>query len=319
MSIKDKKIIITGGCGYVGSKLVNCLKKEYTNIINIDNQWFGNPLKENQFLTNIKGDIRDIDKYENYFDDANTVIHLANIANDPSVDLDPVLSWEVNVLSSYKIASLSKKKGVKKFIYASSGSVYGIKTEDQVTEDLSLEPISTYNKTKMIAERVFMSFKDDMIINCIRPATVCGLSPRMRFDVAVNMLTYQSILNKKITVFGGEQVRPNIHINDLVSVYEFFIKNDIESGCYNAGFENMSILEIAKLIKNLNNSEIEISESNDPRSYRISSKKIIDLGFNPKFSVSDAINEISKKIKEDKSIISPSCFTVDWMKKNNLR
>ena len=172
MSIKNKKILITGGCGYVGTKLVNSLVKKYSNIVNLDNQWFGNYLQEKEGLLNIKGDIRNIEKFEEYFDGVDSVIHLANIANDPSVDLDPVLSWEVNVLSSYRLADLCKKKGIKKLIYASSGSVYGIKTEDQVTEDLSLEPISTYNKTKMAAERVFLSFKNDMIINCIRPATV---------------------------------------------------------------------------------------------------------------------------------------------------
>ena len=222
MSTKNKKVLITGGCGYVGTKLIDFLVRDYDKIINIDTQWFGNYLKESNNLVNIKGDVRNINDFESLFEGVEVVIHLANIANDPSVDLDQTLSWEVNVLSAYKLAELCLNKGVKKIIYASSGSVYGVKNEKDVTEDLSLEPISTYNKTKMVAERVLMSFNKNIIVNCIRPATVCGLSPRMRFDVAVNMLTYQSIVNKELTVFGGEQVRPNIHIDDLINVYKFF-------------------------------------------------------------------------------------------------
>ena len=319
MSTKNKKVLITGGCGYVGTKLIDFLVHDYDKIINIDTQWFGNYLKESNNLVNIKGDIRNINDFESLFEGVEVVIHLANIANDPSVDLDQTLSWEVNVLSAYKLAELCLNKGVKKIIYASSGSVYGVKNEKDVTEDLSLEPISTYNKTKMVAERVLMSFNKNIIVNCIRPATVCGLSPRMRFDVAVNMLTYQSIVNKELTVFGGEQVRPNIHIDDLINVYKFFLESDFESGYYNAGFENNSILELAKAISNVNESSIKILESNDPRSYRLSSNKILNLGFKPQKKISDAILEVSGAIRNNKNIVHPSCFTVDWMKKNNFK
>ena len=146
---------------------------------------------------------------------------MANIANDPAVDLNPNLSWEVNVLAGQQLADRAIRNDVKQFIFASSGSVYGIKDEEKVTEDLKLVPISVYNKTKMIAERVFMSYQNEMQIHCIRPATVCGLSPRMRLDVSVNMLTYQALKNKKITVFGGKQTRPNIHIKDMANVQTF--------------------------------------------------------------------------------------------------
>ena len=194
------KILITGGCGYVGSELIKVLllKSRY-KIVNFDTQWFGNYLENNKNLLNIKKDIRNIP--DKFFKDIDIVIHLANIANDPAVELNPILSWEVNVLTSMKLINQSIKQGVKKFIYASSGSVYGIKKEKKVSEDLELLPISTYNKTKMISERVLMSYKEKITINCIRPATVCGLSARMRFDLTVNLLTLQALKNKKTKVF----------------------------------------------------------------------------------------------------------------------
>ena len=214
------KILVTGGCGYTGTVLVKSLLKDNHKVIVIDTQWFGNYLKRNKNLKIIKGDIRNLKDY--YFKRVDSVIHLANIANDPGVELNPNLSWEVNVLAIRKLAELSIKNKVKQIIFASSGSVYGLKKEKKVTEDLDLVPISTYNKTKMIAERVLMSYQDKIKIHCIRPATVCGLSPRMRLDVTVNNLTFQACKNKIITVFGGKQIRPNIHIKDLIRVYKFF-------------------------------------------------------------------------------------------------
>jgi len=182
----------------------------------------------------------------------------------------------VNVLAGQQLADRAVRAGVKQFLFASSGSVYGVKDEPNVTEDLSLVPISVYNKTKMVAERVFLSYADQMQVHCIRPATVCGLSPRMRLDVSVNMLTYQGLKNGKITVFGGEQTRPNIHIQDLANVYRHFLSNPkLASGCYNAGFENIKILEIAKRVKAQTGAQIVITESNDPRSYRQDSSKLI--------------------------------------------
>ena len=288
------KILVTGGCGYVGSLLVPTLLKKNFKVTVIDTQWFGNKLKKHKNLNNLKIDIRNIDKIN--LKNIDTIIHLAGIANDPGADLNEVLSWEINVLATRQLIVKAIKNKVKHFIYASSGSVYGIKKEKNVTEDLSLLPISTYNKTKMIAENVIMSFKDKIKIHSIRPATVCGLSPRMRFDVSVNMLTMHALKNKKIKVFGGKQIRPNIHIKDMVSVYLHFLeKTNLPSGAYNAGFENISILNIAKKIKKLINSKILIEKSNDPRSYRQSSFKLLKTGFVPKYNVEYAIIEIIKK------------------------
>ena len=307
-----KKILITGGCGYVGSRLIEKLINKY-QIKNIDTQWFGNKLGQHSNLINIKEDIRNL---KNGFieQDTQAVLHLANIANDPSVELDQTLSWEVNVLAAKTLIEESIKAGVKKFIYASSGSVYGVKTEDKVTEDLDLVPISAYNKTKMICERLLLSYKDNIDVYIVRPATVCGLSPRMRFDVSVNMLTLQALKNKKITIMGGSQTRPNIHINDMIGVYEHILTNDVEHGIYNAGFENISILDLGKKIKDKVDCEIKIIESNDPRSYRQCSDKLIETGFEQKFNVDYAIDEISKAFYNKDLIDDDSCYTVKWMK-----
>ena len=294
-----KKILVTGGSGYKGSVLIPRLLKKGFKVLSIDTNWFGDNLNVHP---NLQKEIIDIRKLSlNHFEGVDVVIHLANIANDPSVELDPLLSWEINVLTSQKIAELSKRSKVSSLIYASSGSVYGLSDKEKVTEDSELVPISEYNKTKMISERVFLSYKNDMNVYCVRPATVCGVSPRMRLDVAVNILTYSALKNKVIRVFGGKQVRPNIHIEDICAVYEFFIDNNIDSGCYNAGFENISILEIAKLVqKKLPYAEIIIESSNDPRSYRQCSDTILKLGFKPKKSVSNAIDEIISAYQTNK-------------------
>ncbi len=310
-------ILITGGCGYVGSVLIEKLLKKNLKLTVIDTQWFGNYLQQNKNLVNIRDDIRNIDS--NLLKGFEVVIHLANIANDPSVDLNPTLSWEVNVLAMQQLADNSARAGVKQFIYASSGSVYGIKDEPNVTEDLSLVPISVYNKTKMVAERVLLSYGNQMAVHCIRPATVCGWSPRMRLDVSVNMLTMQALQNKKITIFGGSQTRPNIHILDLVSVYEHFINNPkIQNGCYNAGFENISILDIANTINSILPSEIVITDSNDPRSYRQDSTKLLNTGYVQKYSVRDAIQEIITKFNDGELKDNPNFYTVKRMKELNL-
>lgn len=311
------RILVTGGSGYKGSVLIPKLLNDGHEIISVDTNWFGDNLKEHSSLKKIKADIRDIDNIP--LRGVDSIIHLANIANDPAVELNPSLSWEVNVLGSYQLADRAVRNNVKQIIYASSGSVYGIKEENKVTEDLELVPISVYNKTKMVAERVFLSFKENLDIKCIRPATVCGFSPRMRLDVSVNMLTFQALKNGKITVFGGQQTRPNIHIEDMVNVYRHFINNkDIPSGCYNAGFENISILEIANLVKEYIDTDIIVTESNDPRSYRQDSTKLLNTGFTPKYKISDAIKEIVNHYKAGNLIEKDINYTVKWMKNLGL-
>ena len=312
------KILVIGGCGYTGNLLVNKLLDFNHKVVVVDTQWFGNHLKNHKNLKIIKQDIRKID--EKIFIGVKTIVHLANIANDPSVELNPNLSWEVNVVALNKIIEFSIKKKIKHFIYASSGSVYGIKKEKKVTEELSCVPLSTYNKTKMIAERLLYSYSDKIKIHCIRPATVCGVSPRMRLDVSVNMFVYQALKNNKITVFGVDQVRPNINIKDLTDVYIHFINNpDIQTGSYNAGFENLRIIDIAKLVQKHVKAKIEvIKNNNDPRSYRQNSDKLIKTGFKPKFGVEDAIKEFKEKYIKNEILINDKCNTVKWMKKIGL-
>lgn len=312
------KILLTGSCGYVGSSLVPLLLSRGHTLRTFDVEWFGNDLPENENLEHTKKDIRDLEEKD--FKGVDRVVHLANIANDPGVELNPTLSWEVNVLATQRMAEFAVKSGVEQFIYASSGSVYGVKEEEHVTEDLDLVPISVYNKTKMVSERVLLSYSSEMKIFNIRPATVCGYSPRMRLDVSVNLLTFQALKNKKITVFGGDQVRPNIHMNDMIRVYDHFLENfeNIDSGNYNAGFENISILDIAEKVRNRIQAEVIITESNDPRSYRQNSDKLLETGFIPEFSVEDAINEVIEahnlgKFKEEERF-----YTVKSMKNLNL-
>jgi len=311
-------ILITGGCGYTGTVLTKDLINLGYKVTVIDTQWFGNYLLPKKNLKVIKLDIRNYEKIP--LKKVNVIVHLANIANDPSVELNSKLSWEVNVLATQKLVENAVKHKVKQFIFASSGSVYGVKKEKHVTEKLSLIPISTYNKTKMIAERVLKSYENKIQLHCIRPATVCGYSPRMRLDVSVNMFVFQALKYKSMTVLGGNQVRPNIHIQDLINVYKHFIFNpNLPSGFYNAGFENLKIIDIAKKVAKIIPSKIIIKKGNDPRSYRQNSKKLLSTGFKKMFSVVDAIREIKQSYEKNFFRESDSCYTVKLMKKNKIK
>lgn len=310
-------ILLTGGCGYVGTVLTEALLADGHDVCVIDTQWFGNHLAAHPRLSVLRQDTRDVDAIP--LAGVDSLVHLANIANDPGVELNPALSWEVNVLATQQLADRAVRAGVGQFIFASSGSVYGIKDEAQVTEELSLVPITTYNKTKMVAERVLLSYADRMRVHCIRPATVCGFSPRMRLDVSVNMLTWQALRNGRITVFGGAQTRPNIHIKDMVDVYRhFLVHRSVASGCYNAGFENVTILDIAERVCRRTPAEVEVTESNDPRSYRQNSDKLLATGFAPQHGIDDAIDDLVARYRSGGLPEGDQCHTVRWMKRLNL-
>lgn len=284
------RVFVTGACGYKGSVLVPKLLRQGHKVVAFDIQWFGNFLEPHPDLDVVKGDVRNPDEVDLAGVDA--IIHLSSVANDPCGDLDPKLTWEISCLATMRLADKAKRCGIKRFIYASSGSVYGVKDEPQVTEDLELLPISEYNKTKMCGERILLSYKDDMVVQIVRPATVCGYSPRQRLDVSVNMLTMQALTKGKITVFGGDQTRPNIHMDDITDLYLFLLDHPEHAGVYNAGFENISIMDIAQLVVKHVPAEIVVTPSNDPRSYRVNSDRLLATGFRPKKSVEDAIKEI---------------------------
>jgi nucleoside-diphosphate-sugar epimerase len=303
--------MVTGACGYKGTVLVPKLLAAHHEVIAFDIMWFGNFLKPHPNLKIVEGDVRNSD--EIVLDGVDAIIHLSSIANDPCGDLDPKLTWEVSALATMRLADKAVRKGVKRFVYASSGSVYGVKDEPQVTEDLELKPISEYNKTKMVAERVLLSYANDMVVQIIRPATVCGYSPRMRLDVSVNMLTMQALAKRRITVFGGSQTRPNIHIDDITDAYLFMLDHPQHIGIFNAGFENISILNIAERVAQQVEAEIVVTDSNDPRSYRVNSDKLLATGFTPKKTVDDAIREIVHKYRAGELKDEDRCYNLKWM------
>ena len=311
--------LITGGCGYIGTNLTKYLLNKGHKVTIIDNLWFGNNLKKNKNLKIIKEDVRNFDKLK--ITNTYAIIHLANIANDPTVELNPNLSWEVNVLASKLIADHAVKNKVKKLIFFSSGSVYGVKKENKVTEDLKLNPISIYNKTKMIAERVFLSYKNNIDIKCLRPATVCGLSDRLRLDVTVNKLTFDAYYKKKIFVDGGSQVRPNVNLRDIERVVDFFLfsKKKFNDDVYNMGFENYSIMKIAKKIQKKTGAKLKVNKSVDIRSYRQDSSRLIKTGFKPLFTVDNAIDELIEYFKKNKrSKFGTQNFNLKKMKELNV-
>jgi nucleoside-diphosphate-sugar epimerase len=311
------KVFVTGACGYKGTVLVPKLLAAGHEVIAFDIMWFGNFLKPHARLSVVKGDVRNIDEIN--LDGVDAIVHLSSVANDPCGDLDPKLTWEISALATMQLADKAARKGIKHFVYASSGSVYGIKDEPQVTEDLELKPISEYNKTKMVAERVLWSYRDDMAVQMIRPATVCGYSPRMRLDVSVNMLTMQALTKRRITVFGGDQTRPNIHMDDITDIYMFMLDHPQFRGVYNAGFENISILDIAERVTHYVEAEIVVTASNDPRSYRINSDKLLATGYKPRKTVDDAIREIIQKYNSGELKDEEKFHNLKWMQKEVVK
>lgn len=311
------KVLVTGGCGYKGSVLVPKLLAANMEVSVIDTQWFGNYLPVNPNLKVFQGDVRT--PMDEWFTDVDAVIHLASVANDPCCDLDPKLSWEIGPLASMLLIEKAILHGAKQFIYASSGSVYGVSEAEQVVEELPLHPISDYNKTKMVTERVLLSYKNKITVQIVRPATVCGYSPRMRLDVSVNMLAIQALKNGVMTVYGGTQIRPNIHIDDITDLYLFLLERGEEvQGIYNAGFENLSLLEIAEHIRIHSGAEIKVTETNDPRSYRLNSDKLLKTGFKPKKKISNAISELASLYREGKLVDDKKYYNLKMMKEQGV-
>jgi len=308
-------ILVTGACGYKGTVLVPKLLKAGHDVVALDVMWFGNFLEPHPKLTVTRGDVRNTEEIP--LEGVEAIIHLSSVANDPCGDLDPKLTWEISCLATMQLADRAVRRGIKRFIYASSGSVYGVKEEQDVTEDLELTPISEYNKTKMVAERVVLSYGDRLAATIIRPATVCGFSPRMRLDLTVNLLTMQALTTRVMTVFGGSQTRPNIHIDDLVDLYLFALEKRLR-GIYNAGFENLSVLNIAERIAARTGAEIRVSPSDDPRSYAVCSDRLLATGFAPTRSVEVAITDLVAAYRDGRLTDEPAWRNVSWMKRHEF-
>ncbi len=330
-NLKFKNIFITGGAGYVGSALVPSLLDLGYNVSVYDLFMYGDFIKEHSNLKKIKGDIRDRNKLIESVKGNDAIIHLACISNDPGFDLDPKLGKSINYDAFFNLLDAAKISGMKRFILASSTSQYGIKDKNiSVTEDTEPAPITDYAKYKLECEKL-LSTSDigDMEYVFIRPATVCGYAPRLRLDLSVNILTINALINKKIKIFGGSQLRPNININDMVRVYELMLTapgEKIHKQAFNVGYQNKSILELAEIVKKtLDDKDItfEIEETNDKRSYHINSDKIKNiLGFENKFTIEDAVTSIKEAYEKGliiNGLENPLYYNVKQMKLLNLK
>jgi len=313
--MKFKSVFITGGAGYCGSRLVPQLLNSGYKVTVYDVMYFGNDFlpKENPNLTIIEGDIRDAKKIGISCKGHDAFVSLACISNDASFELDEHLSTSVNLDAFEPMVIAAKEAGIKRFIYASSSSVYGVSDKPNVTEDHPLVPLTLYNKYKGMCEPILSKHtNNDFIGVTFRPATVCGYAPRQRLDLSVNILTNHAVNKNAITVFGGEQLRPNLHVQDYCDTVQLLLEADddkIQNEIFNVGFQNMSIKDIALLVKRVVEEEfpekgdigITTTTSDDNRSYHINSDKIKRiLGFEPKYSIEYAVRELCNAFKDGK-------------------
>ena len=308
----NNKILVTGGAGYVGTTLVPLLLKLNYKVRVIDTFWFGDYLPKHRNLETIKKNILDIEKKD--IKGISTIIHLASVANDTASDLDPKLTWEISCLGTKHLCDVAKDARVKKFIFASSGSVYGIKKERKVNEDLSCEPISDYNKKKIVAEKIVESYGKYFKYYNIRPSTLYGASPRMRLDLTMNILTKHSAIDNQIKVFGGKQWRPFLHVKDMANVYIHFIRKDLKPGAYNASDGNLRVIDKAKIIQKFSkNCKIKITKSNDIRSYRLSSEKLLRTGFKFQNQLIPSLIEMFQMFKNGEIKDLPNFYSLKWL------
>lgn len=307
-------VLVTGGAGYVGSVLVPRLLEQGHTVTVLDLYIYGDVLKDvahHPRLIQIRGDLRHPAVVEKAVAGCDAVIHLACISNDPSFELDPGLGKSINFDCFRPLVQAAKRAGARRFIYASSSSVYGIKDDPEVHEDLPLEPLTDYSKFKAMCEEVLEEEREPGFATLtIRPATVCGYGPRQRLDVIVNILTNHAVVNKKIKVLGGDQLRPNIHIDDMCRLYEEVLvapAEKIDGKIWNAGYDNYSVSDIAATVKRVVEQDNEVGgeialvvePTNDNRSYHVSSKKIAEeFGFTPRKTIEDAVRDLVAAFKD---------------------
>ena len=328
-----KNVLVTVGAGYVGSALVPKLLDAGHGVTVLDLYLYGDDalvgVRGRAGLREVKGDLRDPAVVADALHGCNAVIHLACISNDPSYDLDPALGKSINYDAFSPLVRASKAAGVERFIYASSSSVYGIKDEPEVTEDLPLEPLTDYSKFKALCEKVLDEERAPGFVTCtIRPSTVCGYAPRQRLDVIVNILTNNAVNRGRIRIFGGSQKRPNIHIDDMADLYVFLLDlpdEKIDGKIFNAGYENRTLMELAEIVRGVVGEElpIDVEPTDDLRSYHVSSEKMRrELGFEPRYTIEDAVRGLVKAFKDGRlpdSMNDPRYFNINMMKRVNLK
>ncbi len=324
-------VLVTGGAGYVGSVMVPQLLAKGHRVTVYDIMFFGRDgLADHPNLRLIEGDIRDTSGLAKAFEGIDVVLHLACISNDPSFELDEDLSKTINYDCFEPMVVAAKRAGVGRFVYASSSSVYGVSDKPDVTEDHPLVPLTLYNKYKGLCEPLLFKHRaPGFTCVTLRPATICGYGPRMRLDLSVNILTNLAVNTGKITVFGGNQLRPNLHIDDMADVYEMMIEapaESIDGETFNIGYQNLSIARIAEIVRDVVSREvpdrssitIETTSTNDPRSYHINSDKIRRvLGYAPKRTVEDAVRDLCRAFNDGRlprSLEDDRYFNVRRMK-----
>ena len=317
----QKKIMVIGGAGYVGSELVPKLLMLNYKVKVLDLFMYGETLDPHENLEIVKGDMRNIEILQQNIKNIDVIIHLACISNDPSFDLDPELGKKINYDFFEPLVKISKDNGVKRFIYASSSSVYGLKEEKDTNENASLKPLTDYSKFKAMCEEDLLKYNDgNFTCVILRPATVCGYSRRQRFDLVVNLLTNLAFNKREITVFGGLQLRPNIHIDDMCRAYIKVLEFDkkvVEGQIFNAGYENKSVNDLANLVRSVIGKDVSVKTkpTDDNRSYHITSEKIKNvLGFEAKKNIKNSIEDINKAFLEIKQLV----FHLNTLMINNL-
>lgn len=333
MTNRFKRVLVTGGAGYVGSSLIPKLLAAGYEVSNLDLYLYGDDIfaahKGDPALREVKGDLRNPADVARALEGCDAVIHLACISNDPSFDLDPDLGKSINYDCFRPLVQASKAAGVRRFIYASSSSVYGIKEDPDVTEDLPLEPLTDYSKYKAMCEEILAEEREPgFVCVTIRPATVCGYAPRLRLDLTVNILTNHAINNGRITVFGGEQLRPNLHVEDMTDLYLLLLEAEdaqVDGKVWNAGYHNLKVRDIADMVRERVGEAVEIvvTPSDDHRSYHVSSDKIRrELGFSAKRTVSDAIMDLKQAFEAGKvpdSMTDDRYYNIKRMQSVHLR